>query len=34
MSNKLKGILLWAYVLAPLAWGISQTIKKTMALFA
>jgi hypothetical protein len=34
MSDKMKGALLWAYVLLPLAWGVVQTIKKTMALFA
>jgi len=27
-------VLFWAYVLIPLAWGVTQTIKKAMALFA
>lgn len=29
-----KGIVLWAVVLIPLAWGIIQTFKKIGALFA
>ena len=31
---KIKGLVLWAYVLIPLAWGVIQTIKKTAALFS
>jgi len=27
-------VLFWAYVLIPLAWGVFQTFKKAMALFA
>jgi len=34
MSTKIKGLLLWAIVLLPLAWGVKQTIVKTMALFS
>ena len=34
MNAKIKGLLLWAVVLLPLAWGVKQTIVKTMALFA
>jgi hypothetical protein len=26
-------IIFWVYVLIPLAWGVTQTIKKAMALF-
>lgn len=33
MNSTIKGILLWLYVLIPLAWGVIQTIKKTLALF-
>jgi hypothetical protein len=32
--NTVKGTLLWIAVLAPLAWGVLQTIKKVQALFA
>ncbi len=32
--TKVKGLILWAYVLLPLAWGVVQTIKKTAALFS
>ncbi|WP_156970561.1 MFS transporter small subunit [Andreprevotia chitinilytica] len=34
MSSQIKGIVLWLYVLLPLAWGVFQTIKKTLALFS
>ncbi len=34
MNAKTKGIFLWLYVLLPLAWGVYQTLKKTMALFS
>jgi hypothetical protein len=27
-------VLFWAYVLIPLAWGVYQTFKKALALFA
>ena len=27
-------VLFWAYVLIPLGWGVYQTFKKAMALFA
>ncbi|HWT29002.1 MAG TPA: hypothetical protein VN084_05785 [Methylophilaceae bacterium] len=27
-------VLFWAYVLIPLAWGVFETMKKAMALFA
>ncbi|MBV1777217.1 oxalate:formate antiporter [Burkholderiaceae bacterium DAT-1] len=33
MSRHLKGLVLWLLVLAPLTWGIKQTIIKTLALF-
>lgn len=32
-TSKLVILLFWLYVLAPLAWGVSATIKKAMALF-
>lgn len=34
MNATTKGLILWAYVSLPLAWGVYQTIKKTLALFA
>jgi len=27
-------VLFWLYVAVPLVWGVSQTLKKAMALFA
>jgi hypothetical protein len=27
-------VLFWAYVLIPLSWGVYQTFKKALALFA
>ena len=34
MDSKIKGLLLWAFVLAPLSWGIWQTCKKIVVLFS
>ncbi|KPC53366.1 MFS transporter small subunit [Amantichitinum ursilacus] len=34
MDDKVKGIILWIAVLAPLVWGVFQTVKKTLALFS
>ena len=34
MDDKFKGVILWICVLAPLAWGVFQTVKKTLALFS
>ncbi len=33
-NEKLLLVLFWAYVLIPLSWGVFQTLKKAMALFA
>ena len=32
-SNIILLVLFWAYVLIPLAWGVTQTFKKAMLLF-
>jgi hypothetical protein len=32
-SNPIVVILFWAYVIIPLAWGVSSTMQKAMALF-
>jgi hypothetical protein len=32
-SNKGQVILSWTFVLVPLAWGFTQTLLKTVALF-
>lgn len=32
-TSLLSLILFWAYVLIPLLWGVSSTLKKAMALF-
>ncbi len=33
-TSLLSLILFWAYVLIPLLWGVSSTLKKAMALFS
>ncbi len=32
-SNKLRLALFWLYVLAPLAWGVTNTLLQAMKLF-
>lgn len=32
-SSKLQVMLAWTFVLVPLAWGVTQTLIKTVALF-
>ena len=32
-SNKVQVMLAWTFVLVPLAWGVTQTLIKTVALF-
>lgn len=32
-SNPAIVMLFWAYVIIPLAWGVSSTMQKAMALF-
>ncbi|MDO9422460.1 MAG: oxalate:formate antiporter [Herminiimonas sp.] len=32
-NNPVIAIVFWAYVIIPLAWGLSSTIQKAMALF-
>jgi hypothetical protein len=32
-SNKVLVILAWTFVLVPLAWGVTQTLVKSIAIF-
>jgi hypothetical protein len=32
-SNRLPVILAWTFVLVPLAWGVTQTLIKSVAIF-
>ena len=32
-SNKFQVILAWTFVLVPLAWGVTQTLVKSIAIF-
>ncbi|PKI19630.1 oxalate:formate antiporter [Pseudomonas monteilii] len=33
LLNKLSLVMFWTYVSVPLAWGVSSTFQKAMALF-